>query len=83
MAEDYHELLDRARKSPKSIKFAELIALAGYVSFSIDRQKGSHHILVREGYPPLSFQPRHHDPKMAKPYQVRQLIALIDSLKEK
>lgn len=83
MAEGYDDLLDRARKSPKSIKFTELIALAGYINFSLDRQKGSHHILVREGHLPLSFQPRHRDPKMAKPYQVRQLLALIDSLKEK
>lgn len=82
MAADYEYLLERARRSAKSFTFAELCELAsGY--FTFDRRRGSHHVFVREGYRPMVFQPRRRDPKMAKPYQVKQLVTVIDLLRER
>lgn len=81
MAADCDQLLERARRNAKSFTFTELRALASCY-FTLDRRRGSHHIFVRDGCRPLNFQPRHRDPKMAKPYQVRQLVAVIESLGE-
>jgi predicted RNA binding protein YcfA (HicA-like mRNA interferase family) len=83
MAESCAELLRRARSAGKSIKFDELVKLAGCFGYSFDRQKGSHHIFTRPGSYPINIQPRHGDSKMAKPVQVKQVIDFIDSQKEK
>lgn len=81
MAIDYDYLLERARRKAKSFTFDELCELAsGY--FTLGRRRGSHHVFVRGGCRPMVFQPRHRDRKMAKPHQVRQLVAVIDSLKK-
>lgn len=77
---DCNELLQRARSSPASLRFRELCQLAECFDFVFKRQQGSHAIYGRPGWPrPMSFQ----DVKgMAKPYQVRQLLAAIDELQE-
>jgi len=69
-------LYEKALRKPNSLKFREVRALAEGVGFRLDRTRGSHHIFI------------HDSPKMllnlqnvkgeAKPYQVRQLAALID-----
>ena len=69
------ELYEKALRRPSSLKFREVCALAEGVGFHFDRTRGSHHIFI------------HDSPKMllnlqkvkgeAKPYQVRQLLALI------
>ncbi len=69
------DLYEKAIRKPGSLKFREVCALAEGVSFRLDRIRGSHHIFI------------HDSPKMllnlqvakgqAKPYQVRQLLALI------
>jgi hypothetical protein len=77
---DCDELLQRARSDPRSLRYRELCQLAECFEFVFKRQKGSHAIYSRPAFPRLmNFQ----DVKgMAKPYQVRQLLAAIDELTE-
>lgn len=70
------KLLRRALASPQSLRFAEAINLAKAFGFRIDRISGSHHILKRAGIPELvNLQ---DVGGMAKPYQVRQLLKLVE-----
>lgn len=69
----------KAKSKPESITFKELQELAVYFGFVRDSQKSSHILYKRidDPYGFMNFQPREGDKKMAKPYQVRQLIKLI------
>lgn len=77
------DLLDKAKRKRASLTFRELCDLARCHGFAPERQTGSHHIYVRSGVRPQDFQPRKHDAKMAKPYQVKQLLDVIAILSEK
>lgn len=60
--------------------FRELRALAECFGFTLRRIAGSHRVYEHPGHSrPLSFQPRG---KMARGYQVRQLLKAIDELEE-
>jgi hypothetical protein len=83
MATDCNDLLDKAKRKRASVTFAELRVLAECYGFTFNRQSGSHHIYVRSGAGLQDFQPRKRDAKMAKPYQVKQLLDFIDTLSEK
>jgi len=73
------KLLAEARNNPKGLRFAELCYLAQCHGFTLKRQKGSHHQYTREGLTrPLNFQEAKNG--MAKPYQVKDLLAAIDEL---
>jgi len=82
MAENCDGLLDRAKRKRASITFPELCRLAECFGFVFDRQKSSHYIYERPGTRPMDFQPRKRDEKMAKPYQVKQLLDFIATLPE-
>jgi len=57
-----------------NISFLELCALMQHLGFAV-RIRGSHHIFIRNGVEEiLNLQPRGHS---AKPYQVRQVRAVI------
>ena len=73
-------LLDKARSHPESVTFQELQQLAMYYGFVFARTRGSHCQYKRLEDPPcfLTFQPRKGDGKMAKAYQVKQLVAFIE-----
>lgn len=71
------KLLLRARTAPAGIRFTELCRLAESMGWRCRAIRGSHHIFTRSGERvTLSFQ---NVDGHAKPYQVRQLIAWIDS----
>ena len=71
-------LLEKARDNPSGLRFRELTELAGCFGFYLARQKGSHHIFKREGYGKLlNFQ---DSGGMAKTYQVRQLLSVLQEL---
>lgn len=78
------ELLERARNNPQSLTFRELQQLAEKAGFRLKRVRGSHHVYTRKGIAEIiNLQPKG---RMAKPYQVRQVVGLIekyDLLKEK
>lgn len=71
-----HKLFMKALNNPKSIRFQDLRALLEAYGFRLVRVTGSHHIfghdLVRQR---INLQPSGN---MAKPYQVRQVLQLIE-----
>lgn len=72
------KLLEKARRSPANLRFDELCQLAECYGFVLDRTKGSHRIYKRPGWKGvLTFQ---DDKGKAKPYQVRQLLQVIESI---
>jgi len=70
------KLLRRIVVSPHNVRFQEMLALAEALGFRVARTEGSHHILTHPGIPELlNLQ----DVKgQAKPYQVRQLLQLVE-----
>lgn len=71
------KILEAARRSPASLAFAELQRLAEAAGFRLARISGDHFIYTREGIPEvINLQPKGR--KNAKPYQVRQVVELIE-----
>ena len=61
----------------RNVPFRDLVRLAEGFGFRQIRVRGSHHILVHPDVPqPLNLQDRGGE---AKPYQVRQLLKLIET----
>jgi hypothetical protein len=64
------------REGSHNIRFTDAVRLAEAYGFSIARVRGSHHILSRPGTPELvNLQ---EVDGMAKPYQLRQLLSLVE-----
>ena len=70
------KLLRKALDNPQGLRFAEAMKLAQAFGFRLDRINGSHHILKRPGIPELVNLQNVRG--MAKPYQVRQLLKLVE-----
>ncbi|HTZ64158.1 MAG TPA: type II toxin-antitoxin system HicA family toxin [Solirubrobacteraceae bacterium] len=71
------KLLDRiARGAVTNVAFGDLLKLAKDLGFALGRVSGSHHILVHPDVPEL-INLQEVDGQ-AKPYQVRQLLRLIE-----
>lgn len=75
------DLLDRMRRSPASVRFAELRALC-VQHFGPPRQSGSSHAVFKTPWPGDPRVNIQNDKGKAKPYQVRQVLATIDKLKD-
>lgn len=73
-------LFRRAKARPQSVTFEELLELAVCYGFTHDRTRGSHRQYVREDdpYGMMTFQPDSKDKKMAKRYQVAQLVRFVE-----
>jgi hypothetical protein len=70
------KVLKKAMLSPKSLRFSEVRALAEGYGFRLGRVRGSHHIFTHSGLHELvNLQ---DVGGFAKPYQVRQLLSLIE-----
>ena len=70
------ELLQKAIRSPASLRFGEMVRLAEAFGFREARQQGSRHIFVR---PEVKDLVNVQDVRgMAKPYQVRQFLKLVE-----
>ena len=70
------KLLRKALDHPQGLRFVEALKLARGFGFQLDRINGSHHILKRSGIPELVNLQNVRG--MAKPYQVRQLLKLVE-----
>jgi len=74
------KIFSKAKASPANVTLSELCALAESVGFVFRNQAGSHRIYK---HPKLSemmnFQPDKQNPAKAKPYQVRQLVKVIET----
>jgi predicted RNA binding protein YcfA (HicA-like mRNA interferase family) len=70
------KLLEKILAGSKNIRFTEATALAEAYGFRLDRINGSHHIFVHPNIPELiNLQ----DVKgKAKPYQLKQLLSVIE-----
>jgi hypothetical protein len=70
------ELLQKALRSPASLRFEEMVRLVEAFGFRRARQRGSHHIFVHRDVPELvNIQ---DVDGVAKPYQVRQFLKLME-----
>ena len=73
----YRKVLEQvlSGRSDANIRFDDLRNLLGRLGFE-ERSRGSHHVFVKEGVEDLiNLQRGGH---MAKPYQVRQLLKLVE-----
>ncbi|MGC9998113.1 MAG: type II toxin-antitoxin system HicA family toxin [Terriglobia bacterium] len=71
-----HKLLKKALLSPANLRFEEACALARVFGFHLSRVRGSHHIYVHPNVRELvNLQEVKGN---AKPYQVKQLLALVE-----
>ncbi len=69
-------LLEELKRNPKNVRFEKLCNAAEGFGFKFRGGKGSHRIYVREGVEELlNFQ---NIKGKAKPYQVRQLIRVVE-----
>ncbi len=70
------KLIETCRNNPAGIRFRELCALAEHLGFHKRGGKGSHVVYEKDGVEEiLTFQDRNG---MAKPYQVKQLITVME-----
>jgi predicted RNA binding protein YcfA (HicA-like mRNA interferase family) len=72
------EILAQARRSPTNVRFADLRRLVEAAGYVFRRQKGSHHVFTHAARPALPMVNLQSDGTNAKPYQVRQVVRLID-----
>jgi hypothetical protein len=72
----YRKVLERvlSGRADANIRFDDLRNLLAWLGFD-ERSRGSHHVFVREGVEGLINLQR--EGNMAKPYQVRQVRAMI------
>jgi hypothetical protein len=69
-------MVEELKTSPKKVRFERLCKIAEAFGFRLRGGKGSHRIYVRDGVDEiLNFQDVEGK---AKPYQVRQLIKIIE-----
>jgi predicted RNA binding protein YcfA (HicA-like mRNA interferase family) len=70
------KLLARILTSSENVRFADAVSLAEAFGFRLARVTGSHHIFTHPALPELlNLQNRKGK---AKPYQIRQLLRLIE-----
>lgn len=70
------KLIEKIRNNPGGIRFQEICRLAEQLGFTKRGGKGSHIVYEKDGVEEiLTFQDRNG---MAKPYQVKQLLAVIE-----
>ncbi len=70
------KLLNKALSSPANLRFEEACSLARAFGFHLSRVSGSHHIFA---HPNVRELVNLQDVRgRAKPYQVKQLIALVE-----
>lgn len=73
------KVFEAAKRNPAGLSFSDLQALVAAAGFSLVRTKGSHHVYTRPGVVEIiTIQPAK---KMAKAYQVRQVLDLIEKYK--
>ncbi|MFN8095552.1 MAG: type II toxin-antitoxin system HicA family toxin [Vicinamibacteria bacterium] len=70
------KILEQARAGARNLRFADLCRLAEAFGFRLSRVRGSHHIYSHPSVPELiNLQSVNGK---AKPYQVRQLLDLVE-----
>ena len=75
------EILEQARRSQANVKFKDLRKVVEAVGYVHRRQKGSHHVFTHATRPELPMVNLQAEGANAKPYQVRQVLRLIEEHK--
>ena len=71
------KLLKKLLSGSRNIRFSEAVSVTEAFGFKLDRINGSHHIYVRSDVPELvNLQ---EVKGKAKPYQIRQLLKIIET----
>ena len=70
------KLLAKALAGSKNISFNEIVSLVEAFGFRLSRVNGSHHIFVHPEVQQIINLQEHGG--MAKPYQVRQFLELVE-----
>lgn len=72
-----NKLLKKVSSGSRNIRFDEFVSLLEGLGFTLKRVKGSHHIF---GHPkiPKAFPIQPKENGQAKPYQIHQLLKLIE-----
>ncbi len=74
---DTLRLYAKIRRNPTNVRFAQIVRLAVESGFVEARVRGSHHIFRHPEYQGVLLNLQDHKGQ-AKPYQVRQLLALVE-----
>jgi hypothetical protein len=75
------KILEQMRREPKSVRFSDLLKVCeGY--FGEPRQSASSHVIFKTPWPGDPRVNIQNDKGKAKAYQVRQVLLVIDKLKE-
>lgn len=74
------KLLDAIRNNPRGVRFSDLVRLVEALGFRLVRQKGSHAIYQHPGHPAELIDLQLAGDQ-AKPYQVRQVLEIVDRCK--
>lgn len=69
------KLIEKARQGDSNLRFPELVAIVKSLGYQLARIKGSHQIYTCEGRIMINLQ---ETKGKAKPYQVRQVLAILD-----
>jgi predicted RNA binding protein YcfA (HicA-like mRNA interferase family) len=70
------KILAATQRSPMNIRFTDLAKLLNALGFELDRRSGSHHIFKHAALSEIvNIQDVHG---RAKPYQVRQVLGLVE-----
>ena len=72
------EILEQARRSPANVRFQDLCKLFEALGYVKRRQVGSHRAFTHPRRPELPMVNLQSDGATAKPYQVRQILRLIE-----
>jgi hypothetical protein len=72
------EILEQARRGPANVRFADLRRLVEAIGYTLRRQKGSHQVFTHAARPSLPMINLQSDGATAKPYQVRQVVRIIE-----
>jgi predicted RNA binding protein YcfA (HicA-like mRNA interferase family) len=70
------KVYEKVLSGSRNIRFDDLCRLAEGFGFKLDRTSGSHHIYRYPTGLMLNLQPDRN--RQAKPYQVRQLLGLVE-----
>lgn len=75
------KLLDAVRNNPRDVRFADLLTLLTGAGFVRVRQSGSHAIYQHPTHPTELIDLQPGNAGKAKPYQVRQVLDVLDRCK--
>jgi hypothetical protein len=75
------KILEQMRREPKSVRFSDLLKVCEEY-FGEPRQSASSHVIFKTPWPGDPRVNIQNDKGKAKAYQVRQVLLVIDKLKE-